>query len=68
VALNWGSSICGMSTTSYTAATSYVGGSDFVIDYGSSTSTTIRLGTLEGISSCTTSDNFGNAYIDVLVR
>jgi hypothetical protein len=68
VALNWGSSICGMATTSYTAATSYVGGSDFVIDYGSSTSTTIRLGTLEGISSCTTSDNFGNAYIDVFVR
>ena len=57
-----------MATTSYTAATTYVGGYDWVIDYGSSTTTTIRLGTLEGISGCTTSDNFGNGYIDVLVR
>jgi hypothetical protein len=59
VALNWGSSLCGMSTTSYTAATTYVGGYDWVIDYGSSTTTTIRLGTLEGVAGCTTSDNPG---------
>mgnify|MGYP001583346782 CR=1 FL=1 len=67
VPLNWGSSICGMATTSYTSNTNYVGGYDFVIDRGSSTDT-IRLGTLEAISSCTTSDNPGTAYVDVRVR
>ncbi len=67
VPLNWGSSICGMSTTSYESATDYVGGYDFVISRSSSTDT-IRLGTLEGISSCTTGDNPGTAYVDVLVR
>ncbi|MBM4365088.1 MAG: putative metal-binding motif-containing protein [Deltaproteobacteria bacterium] len=67
VPLNWGSSICGMSTTSYTSATDYVGGYDFVISRSSSTDT-IRLGTLEGISSCTTGDNPGTAYVDILVR
>jgi hypothetical protein len=67
VALNWGSSICGMSTTDYTGATSYIGGYDWIITRGEST-TTIRVGTLEGISSCTTSDNPGTAYMDILVR
>ncbi|MBM4390002.1 MAG: hypothetical protein FJ090_02660 [Deltaproteobacteria bacterium] len=67
VPLNWGSSICGMSTTSYTSATDYIGGYDFVISRSTSTDT-IRLGTLEGIASCTTSDNPGTAYVDILVR
>ncbi len=67
VAQSWGSSICGMSTTSYESATSYVGGYDFVIARASSTST-IRLGSLEGISGCTTSDNSGTAYVDIYVR
>jgi hypothetical protein len=65
--LNWGSSICGMSTTDYSAATSYIGGYDWTITRTESTDT-IRVGTLEGISSCTTSDNPGTAYMDVLVR
>ncbi|MDG1483646.1 MAG: putative metal-binding motif-containing protein, partial [Myxococcota bacterium] len=67
VALNWGSSICGMSTTDYTGDTSYIGGYDFTIARSESTNT-MRLGTLEGISSCTTSDNPGTAYVDILVR
>ncbi len=65
--LNWGSSICGLATTDYTGATTYPGGYDFEVARGSSTDT-IRLGSLEGISSCTTSDNYGTAYVDVLVR
>ncbi len=67
VPLNWGSSICGMATTDYTGATTYPGGYDFIVARGSSTAT-IRLGSLEGISSCTTSDNYGTAYVDILVR
>ena len=67
VAQNWGSSICGMATSDYTRATNYIGGYDFVISRSLSTQT-IRLGTLEGISNCTTSDNFGGAYLDVYVR
>ncbi len=67
VPLNWGSSICGMSTTDYTGNTNYIGGYDFVIDRSSSTDT-VRLGTLEGISSCTTGDNPGTAYTDIWVR
>jgi hypothetical protein len=66
VAQNWGSSICGMSTTDYTSNTTFVG-SDFIIDRSAS-SDTIRLGMLEGISSCTTSDNYGTAYVDIWVR
>jgi hypothetical protein len=67
VPLNWGSSICGMSTTDYTSATTYVGGYDFTVTRALSTST-IRLGALEGISYCTPSDNPGTAYVDVFVR
>ncbi len=66
-ALNWGSSLCGMSTTDYSSATSYIGGYDWVIDRGESEDT-IRVGTLEGIAGCTTSDNPGTATMDVLVR
>ena len=68
VPLNWGSSICGMSTTDYTSNTTYLSGSyNFVIDRSSSTDT-VRLGTLEGISSCTTGDNPGTAYTNIWVR
>ncbi len=67
VAQNWGSSICGMSTTDYTSATTYVGGYDWTI-YRATSTATIRVGTLEGISNCTTSDNPGAAYMDIYVR
>ena len=67
VPLNWGSSICGMSTTDYTSNTTYIGGYDFVID-DSLSSDTIRVGALEAISGCTTSDNPGTAYLDIYVR
>ena len=67
VPLNWGSSICGMATTDYTGATTYIGGYDFVVARATSTDT-IRLGTLEAISGCTIGDNPGTAYTDVLVR
>jgi hypothetical protein len=67
VPLNWGSSICGMSTTDYTGNTSYIGGYDFVIDRSDSTDS-IRIGALEAISSCTTGDNPGTAYLDIYVR
>lgn len=65
--LNWGSSTCGLGTTDYTASTTYPGGFDFEVSRGASTDT-IRLGSLEGISSCTTGDNSGTAYVDILVR
>ncbi len=68
-AKNWGSSVCGMTVTNnYVNSTSYIGGYDFVIDYGTSTTTSIRLGTLEGISQCTIGDNPGTAYVDIRVR
>ena len=65
--LNWGASLCSLSTTDYTSNTSYIGGYDFVIDRTDSTDS-IRLGTLEGIAGCTTGDNPGTAYVDVYVR
>ncbi len=64
---NWGASVCGMSTRSYESATTYVGGYDFTVARSSSTDT-IRLGTLEGIAGCTTGDNPGTAYVDIRVR
>lgn len=67
VPLNWGSSICGMATTDYTGATTYPGGYDFIVSRAESAET-IRLGSLEGIANCTTSDNYGTAYVDILVR
>ena len=66
-ALNWGSSLCGMSTTDYSSATTYIGGYDWVIARTQSLDT-IRVGTLEGVAGCTTSDNPGTAYMDILVR
>ncbi|MFM2244534.1 MAG: hypothetical protein RL071_608 [Pseudomonadota bacterium] len=65
--LNWGSSLCGLGTRSYESATRYIGGADFVVSRGLSTDT-IRLGALEGIASCTTSDNPGTAYVNIYVR
>lgn len=65
--LNWGSSLCSLGTTDYTANTTYPGGYDFAVSRASS-SDTIRLGSLEGIASCTTEDNYGTAYVDILVR
>ena len=68
VAQNWGSSLCGLSVTSaYTGSTQYIGGWDFIISRSTSTST-VQIGTLEGIASCTTGDNPGQAYIDLWVR
>ena len=67
VGLNWGSSICGMATTDYTGATTFIGATDFTIVRTSSTDT-IRAGMLEGISYCTVADNPGTAYLDILVR
>ncbi|MCB9743116.1 MAG: hypothetical protein H6741_32850 [Alphaproteobacteria bacterium] len=67
VAQNWGSSVCGLSLSDYTGATSYIGGYDFVIGRTSS-SDTVRIGMLEGVSSCTTSDNYGSAYLNLYVR
>ena len=67
VPLNWGSSICGMSTTDYTSSTTYIGGYDFVID-DTLSSDTIRVGALEAISGCTTGDNPGTAYLDIYLR
>ena len=67
VGLNWGSSICGMSTTDYTSATTFVGPTDFTVARSSSTDT-VRAGMLEGISYCTVGDNPGTAYIDILLR
>ena len=67
VAQNWGSSLCGMATTDYTANTSYIGGADWVIDRTESTDT-MRVGTLEGVAACTTADNPGSATMDILVR
>ncbi len=66
VAANWGSSLCSLSVSDYSSATSYVGGYDFTISVSSRTST-IRVGTLEGIASCTTGDNPGGAYMDIYV-
>ena len=55
-----------MGLSDYTSATTYIGGYDFVIDR-SSTTTAIRLGTLEGISRCTIGDNPGSATVNIHV-
>jgi len=68
LALNWGSSTCSLATTSYEDATTYLDGTyDFIISRSISTDT-VRLGSLEGISGCTTSDNSGTAYVDIFLR
>ncbi len=63
----WGSSLCGLSTTSYESATRYLSGADWIVARGASTAT-IQLGNLEGIAGCTTGDNYGVAYVDIWVR
>ena len=65
--LNWGSSLCGLGTADYTGATTYINTYDFIISRTESADT-IRLGTLEGIAQCTTGDNPGSAYTDILIR
>ena len=64
---NFYSTICGLATVDYASATSFVGGYDFTVAHASSADT-IRLASLEAVSSCTTWDNTGPAYVDVLVR
>jgi hypothetical protein len=73
--LNWGSSLCGaISTRDYGSATTYLDRDgdgrvwDFIISRATTSTDTLRIGTLEGIASCTTSDNPGNAYVDVYLR
>lgn len=60
----WSASTCGVPVDTYTAA--YFG-SDFTVDVGA-TSVTFQVALLEGMSSCTTSDNSGPATMDVYVR
>ena len=66
-ALNWGSSTCGTPVSTISATTYFPGTDDFIIERPQS-SQTIQLMTLEGRTNCTTSDNPGNAYMDVFVR
>ena len=66
-ALNWGSSTCGMGVSTINDTTYFNGTYHFKVGVGQ-TSATIRTGTLEGISSCTTSDNPGEAWQDIYVR
>ncbi len=66
--LNSCGSSCGASTVDYAASTTYLSSAyDFVIARAES-SDTIRIGTLEGVMSCTTSDNWGWAWVDILIR
>ncbi len=59
---------CGATTVDYSADTTYLTSAyDFVVARTTSTDT-IRIGTLEGVMSCTTSDNWGWAWIDILIR
>ncbi|MBM4373192.1 MAG: hypothetical protein FJ098_16170, partial [Deltaproteobacteria bacterium] len=66
-AVNWGSSTCGTGVTTITATTYFTGSSHFKIQRPSSTGT-LQLMTLEGRTSCTTSDNPGTAYVDIYIR
>jgi hypothetical protein len=69
---NWGSSTCGMSVSSAFGSYTTLSGYDVFIDYETQAGTTstalIRAGMLEGISGCTTSDNYGTAYMHVWLR
>jgi len=66
-AQNWGSSTCGTSVSTISATTYFPGTYNFIIERPQSSST-IQLMTMEGRTNCTTSDNPGNAYMDVYVR
>jgi hypothetical protein len=59
---------CGATTVDYSASTTYLTtGYDFVIARAESTDT-IRIGMLEGVMYCTTDDNWGYAWVDILIR
>ncbi len=61
-------STCSMATTDYASSTSYLTSAyDFVVARSES-SDTIRVGMLEGVAYCTTSDNWGYAWVDILIR
>jgi hypothetical protein len=70
---NWGSSVCNQITVSsaYANYTTF-NGQDVLIAHsaqsGSTSTSSLQVGMLEGISSCTTSDNYGTAYMDIWVR
>jgi len=66
-AVNWGSSTCGMGVTTLNDTTYFNGTYHYKVNVGQTTAT-IRTGTLEGISNCTTGDNPGSAYQDISVR
>ncbi len=63
----WGSSTFGLPLTSYESATRYLSGANWVVARGTSTDT-IQLAHLEGVSGCTLGDNAGVAYIDIWLR
>ena len=69
---NWGSSTCGMAVSSAFTSYSTLSGNDVFIHYedqaSSTTTASIQMGMLEGISGCTTGDNYGTAYVDIWVR
>ncbi len=61
-------SYCGNSVMDYSGDTTYLTtGYDFVIARTESTDT-IRVGMLEGVFYCTTDDNWGYAWVDILIR
>jgi hypothetical protein len=61
-------STCGASTVDYSGATTYLTtGYDFVVSRAESADT-IRVAMLEGALYCTTSDNWGEAWVDILIR
>ena len=71
---NWGSSTCGMgvSNTFRSSTGTTLSGQDVFIHHadvtGSSSTASIQVGMLEGISGCTTGDNYGTAYMDIWLR
>jgi hypothetical protein len=61
-------STCGWAMLDYSGDTTYLTTAyDFVIARAESTDT-IRVGMTEGVLSCTTSDNVGTAWLDILIR
>ena len=48
-------------------ATEYISDTDWIITRARSTDG-IQVGTLEGVASCTTADNPGDAWMDIYVR
>ncbi|MBM4352940.1 MAG: hypothetical protein FJ109_03945 [Deltaproteobacteria bacterium] len=65
---NWGSSTCGMGVTTWSDTTYFDGTWHFKVSLAAPSTSTIQLGTLEGISNCTTGDNPGSATVDIFVR